>query len=282
MGTRFDLLSISELDTQPLFIAKVEQCLEQLEFCFNRFNPESEISLINQVGYIQSTEVSDLLFELLNLSEKYYHLTEGIFNIATGQLTDSYRNGKQLFRQQLKEFPIELDLNGKSVLLKNNKYKIDLGGIAKGFVLDQMEKICDEFQINDVLISFGGSSISARGSHPYGKGWPVSIKSFKDPNMSLHSFVMQNTFLSFSGKNNQNGETLSRNQAYNPLTGELAASNSLICVESISGTLAEVLSTAILVANNDQRNRLIQRKECKTVVEVKIDNDLTENLTYLK
>ena len=53
--------------------------------------------------------------------------------------------------------------------------RIDLGGIGKGYALDQVADFLKDWDIDNALLSAGGSTVHAIGSAPdSNSGWPVN------------------------------------------------------------------------------------------------------------
>ena len=68
----------------------------------------------------------------------------------------------------------QLHISGSTIKSTNPHVKIDLGGYAKGYALDQASKIIHEHHIKNVLINIGGN-IMAIGQHG-NKPWRVGIQ----------------------------------------------------------------------------------------------------------
>ena len=70
---------------------------------------------------------------------------------------------------------IVLDKNTSSILLKNEKQEIDVGGIAKGYAADEVKNILIKNGIKSALINLGGN-IFALGTKEDGTPWSVGIQ----------------------------------------------------------------------------------------------------------
>jgi thiamine biosynthesis lipoprotein len=129
--------------------------------------------------------VSDPLFELLAHSTYISKLTDYRFDITMGSLTHLWRENtqknivpsKREIRKQLRNVGAQniwLDsLNGK-VQLSKKGMQLDLGGIAKGYMGDQLAGFLKRRQIQSFLIDMGGDLIA--GDAPPGKeGWQIKV-----------------------------------------------------------------------------------------------------------
>ena len=87
----------------------------------------------------------------MKLSKEVYELTSGIFDVSAGTLFDFWKklinNGqvmKMPLEKELKKFTelkgfeyVELNKSESSIFIKKSGIKLDLGGIAKGYMVDK-------------------------------------------------------------------------------------------------------------------------------------------------
>jgi thiamine biosynthesis lipoprotein len=66
-----------------------------------------------------------------------------------------------------------LELNDGSAALRNNAI-VDLGAIAKGYALNEIDGLLDDLEISSALINLGGS-VLAKGRRADGTPWRVGI-----------------------------------------------------------------------------------------------------------
>mgnify|MGYP006382167759 CR=1 FL=1 len=161
-----------------------EECIEELkkyDTLFSKTEPDSDIVKLNSAGG-KEVNVSDDTLELLNLAEKYRILSGGSFSHLSGALSELWG-----FKSDKPSIPKDSDINtalesvnkgsveisGKSVRLTNGA-KIDLGGIAKGYIAD---KIAEIYKNNNVsgIIDLGGNILTV-GEKPDGSLFSVGIK----------------------------------------------------------------------------------------------------------
>ncbi len=128
--------------------------------------------------------------------------------------------------------------------------KLDFGGMAKGWALKVLEKILRRNDVKSAFVDFGGSSILGVGSHPYGDSWKVGVVNPFNGEV-IREVELVDKSMSSSG----NTPTYS-GHIRNPLTGEIVDSKALVTVVSNSPLDAEVLSTALMVASEDERKQI--------------------------
>ena len=145
-------------------------------------------SIAKNKPYINpSAELIEILKEAKILEDASNHL----FNPAIGELIDYWgfhqdefnpiHPDKSKIKTLIERKPSldQLRISGSSMSSINAHVRIDLGGYAKGYALDQANKILHEHHIKNALINIGGNII-AIGQHG-NKPWRVGIQ---DPRRS--------------------------------------------------------------------------------------------------
>jgi thiamine biosynthesis lipoprotein len=161
---------------------------KRLQEIFNFYDSQSELSRLNNTYHVPFL-LSEELLELLKLSKNIIELTNGAFDPSYGRL---YSFWKDLIKKgHIEEFPspeevaklkeiggmqyIEIDERKKTILIKKEGLKIDLGGIATGYIIDKIVGKLKEKGIDSALINIGGD-IYCLGKNN-GKPWKVGVRS---------------------------------------------------------------------------------------------------------
>lgn len=157
----------------------------------------NNIKTINDsYGTNKYIQISDNLFDLLKLGVKLTKITKGTFNIAMGSLIDMYENYYDGVVHKLPDLSlvlssipsyedieniIDFDENTKSVKLNvvenlDAKIKLNLGAIAKGYVIDK----AIEFLKNKnypAIVNAGTSTIATLNTNPNPErnSWAIGI-----------------------------------------------------------------------------------------------------------
>jgi thiamine biosynthesis lipoprotein len=133
--------------------------IARIEAVLSTYRDNSEVSRLNQSGAAWH-QASATLWEVLTLSSKFYHQTQGAFDPTYGS-TDAARGfGK-----------IEMDHKRHRVRLPKGSH-LDFGAIGKGYALDRAYATLKMHRIHSALINFGGQII-VLGSPRDGSAWPV-------------------------------------------------------------------------------------------------------------
>ena len=273
MGTRFDFLTYN-VDEGFFSSAKnfILNELERIENKFSRFNEESEIFRINQFAATENVITDSETLSMLSRCREYYLKTNKLFDITVGKFTSTTSDFDQNEDEQLSPLlnpdnasptgtdKIILDLKESSVRFSTPMLSIDLGGIGKGYALERISKYCIENRITNALMSFGDSSITTIGTHPHGPYWPIGIQNGYISDEPLHTFKLKNNSLSTSGNTPNNRMKFgNKGHIFNPLTGEFQTDSKTVSVAAASPMDAEVLSTALFIASENDKSEILSR-----------------------
>lgn len=162
---------------------------------FSNTIKDSEISQINNANGAYVT-VSDDTLELIQDGIAYADESDGRFDIAIGMLSDlwniseiaenldssdneadaSVLPGDEAIQKALGHIDYHaIDIKGKQVRLTDPDVKLDLGGIAKGFIADQMRARLRDEGITEGVISLGGNVLTL-GEKASGEDYSIGIQ----------------------------------------------------------------------------------------------------------
>ncbi|MCL1949672.1 MAG: FAD:protein FMN transferase [Turicibacter sp.] len=191
MGTavrvRIDVEPSSGIDAESILdeaFQKIEG-LEQL-LTVNDEEAPSEILEINRQAGIEPVQVSETAFSLIEEAVRYTQMSNGTFNVAIGPLVKLWNINFEGARRPDDEEIIEalplLDFNkvilntgDRTVFLEEPGMRLDLGGIAKGFVADYIASFLQDEGIESALLDMGGD-LFLLGSTRQGNPWKVGIQ----------------------------------------------------------------------------------------------------------
>ena len=166
---------------------------------------DSLISQINQAAGRQPVAVDEDTFEVLRQAKRYGRITEGAFDVTVGPLADLWRRameerqlpGDEAVWQALAlvNFAnITLDEEAHTVLLEKAGQRIDLGGIAKGYAVDELRKRLRRHGVHRALLDLGGT-VAALGC-----GLPVGIRDpFRPDGAPMGTLMLEDRIAVTSG-----------------------------------------------------------------------------------
>ena len=122
--------------------------------------------------------------EVISRGLEMGRISGGDFDISVGRLTDLWD-----FKSENPQLPSEIDvsdaartvgyknigLKGKIVTMADPTAKLDLGGIAKGYVADKTTALLEERGVSSAIINLGGNVV-AIGSKPDGEPFVVGVE----------------------------------------------------------------------------------------------------------
>ncbi len=97
--------------------------------------------------------------ECLEIARRMYDLTGGAFDVSIGSGLDR----------------LELDPDELTVHARRGGARLDLGGIGKGYAVDRMAEVLEEWEIPHALVHGGFSSVLALEAPPDRDGWPLTL-----------------------------------------------------------------------------------------------------------
>ena len=133
--------------------------VDRLEQEQSRFVANSDVSRINRLSVGQATRVSPSTMECLGIARRMHGRTGGAFDISVGTGLDG----------------LDLVPEDFTVLARAAGVRLDLGGIAKGYAVDRVAELLEEWDISRALIHGGWSSVLALEPPPEGDGWPLTL-----------------------------------------------------------------------------------------------------------
>lgn len=152
--------------------------IKELEKTFSVHDSESEISRLNK---LKKAEVSDELLFLIRKSIEISRATEGAFDITALPIINLYRNAEKKgippSENQIKETIKRIGWQKIEILGSDVKIpcEIDMGGIAKGYIVDKTAEFLKAQGIRSALINAGGD-IYCFGENPGGRKWSIGIQ----------------------------------------------------------------------------------------------------------
>jgi thiamine biosynthesis lipoprotein len=255
MGTRFECV-LAAFD-RPVRATEAAAIAEEVEYLVRDwhqrltvFDPVSPVSVVNALAAERPVSVDPELFALLDRCLSHTRDTNARFDIAVGSLMRAHGFRSPWPGSPSRDSPepawgsdlIVLDPAACTVRFRSPGVSIDLGAIAKGFVLDLARADLNEFGVTHALIHGGTSSVLAIGPRPDASPWRVRLLA-DDPDSPVVDLV--DTALSVSAPS---GRTVNgRGHIMDPATGRPSDAASAACVIGPSAEVCEAWSTALVV-----------------------------------
>jgi len=242
--------------------------IARLDDVFSNYRPASEISRLSvRAG---RHRVSDELFSVLRRAMQLARQTNGAFDPAAGALTALWREAIE--RQRL-PLPADierasqrsgyeglvLDDDARVVELSAAGVRLDLGGIAKGYVLDRALAVLRHAGADSALVEAGGDIVTG-AAPPARRGWAIGIPHLLGaagaPRCELH---LVDAAISTSGDHAQFVEVDGRRYSHtvDPRSGLGLTHGRAATVVAADGLTADGLATALTVVDEEQMGPLL-------------------------
>jgi thiamine biosynthesis lipoprotein len=157
--------------------------VDRLERELSRFQPNSDITRINQLAAGAHTRVTPSTLECLVIARHMFELTGGAFDVSIGTGLAS----------------LEIDPDELVVRASTSGVRVDLGGIGKGYAVDLVAELLEDWGLERSLVHGGFSSVLALDAPAGGEGWPLTLSDPRDPSRVLARLSVRQTALGASG-----------------------------------------------------------------------------------
>jgi thiamine biosynthesis lipoprotein len=155
MNTSFGLrIDHPNPEQAEMWAGNAVRLLEELEAELSRYRPDSEVSRINRLETNQSMVLSDATDRCLRVALRASELTAGLFDPTLGShTTKADRRPTDALAGKL-----VLDPDRPRIACVEPGRQVDLGGIGKGFALDEMSGLLQDLGAESFLLSAGAST----------------------------------------------------------------------------------------------------------------------------
>lgn len=231
-----------------------------LNTILSNYETDSELSLLGYgAGLGNWTVVSDDLWNVIARAQKLSVTSEGAFDFTLGPATALWRKVRREKKMPaLNVLDSMMRFTGwhrlllcpedQSVCLTVPGMRLDPGGIAKGFALDEGLKELGPVGISSALISGGGDMV-VLNAPPGLEGWQVRMADFEGAKEEAGIIDLENQAIATSGDLFQFVEIEGNRYSHilNPKTGLGLTQRILVSVIAPTGMEADSLATTLSV-----------------------------------
>ncbi|MFC4257952.1 FAD:protein FMN transferase [Marinobacter lacisalsi] len=237
----------------------------------SRYRDDSELSRVNREATERPVPVSQSLFDVLVKAREISAMSDGAFDISfasVGHLYD-FREGQQpdddavragLDRINYRD--ILLDEEDLTVRLRKPGLMLDLGGIAKGYAVDQGIRVLQQAGVEHARLSAGGD-MRLLGDRR-GRPWMVAVRDPRHRDRQAVVMPLSDTAISTSGDYERffiddEGERV--HHILSPSTGRPAGEVQSVTIIGGDAMTTDALSTAVFVLGAKPGLELINELE---------------------
>jgi thiamine biosynthesis lipoprotein len=239
MATVFEVLCAH---ADPRYAAQAAQAafelVDRLEQLLSRFLENSDIARVNHLAAGQGTPVSPWTMECLEIAWHAHALTGGAFDPSVGS---------GLHR-------LDLDPETFTVHAHEGGARLDLGGIGKGYAVDRVAELLEEWGIPRALVHGGYSSVLALEPPPEEDGWPLTLSA---PGSGRTQVRVSARRRAFSASGVRKGDHILDPRTGLAVRGRAGAWVAVAGEEGASAAaVADALSTAFMIQPADEIDAL--------------------------
>ncbi|MBD3667649.1 MAG: FAD:protein FMN transferase [Kangiella sp.] len=292
MGTTYNLtFESNNVSVEELKVA-VTQELETINQLMSTYIPDSEINKFNALTSDQCFRFSDATWLVLVAAKDIYHQTNGAFDITVGPLiqrwgfdaaeyADKVPTDEEVttLRQSVGTEKLRFDYEGQCISKASPELTINLSAIAKGYAVDQIANIMEQFEISNYLVEIGGET-KVNGVNLHGYPWRIAVEK---PASGIHQqqlliVALSNNSIATSGDYRNyfevNGQRFSH--TIDPATGYPITHNlTSVSVIHPSNMYADAYATAFSVMGYDRTKQFAQQHQLPIFLVKNEDHRLT-------
>ena len=237
------------------------------------YDSDSELSRLSQTsGQNKEVEVSPDLWIVLERAQQLAERSHGAFDVTVGPYVNLWRFARKQgvlpdparlakARLAVGYSHMQLDPARHSVKLTVPNMRLDLGGIAKGYAVDQALKVLNRAGISSALVS-GGGDMAVSDPPPGKEGWRIELPPLDVTNAPRARYVLlSHAGLSTSGDLFQHLDVngLRYSHIIDPRTGVGLTDHSLVTVIAPDDFTADGLTKVASVLPPQEALKIIRQ-----------------------
>jgi len=278
MGTETNLTALvpySSLDIPRQGVKNAELALRRIEAMMSAHLEFSELSIFNASTPGEPTELSPELMDLLRTARKFTADSDGAFDVTVGPLIKLWKDadGAKEPPSDQQVQPVRamcgwnhIELRQNAAVRLTDSVTVDLGGIAKGYGIDQAADAMKQAGCSAGVIDVGGD-VRFFGQKPDGQQWTFTVDNPFGEGF-IGTFKMDEGAVCTSGNYRRNVTIGGKRYSHiiDPRTGWPAETSPSVTVLAPTATIADAWATALSVRGPDGLALLPEGVEAMLVI----------------
>lgn len=173
---------------QEQAVAEAVAYMQDMEKLLSTNLENSDVHRINQAAGKKAVKVDARTFNVVQKAIEMSKISDGKFDVTIGAITNLWRIGDIQHQNKPEDAKIKanlplinykditLDSVNQTVKLEKEGMVMELGGISKGFIADEVKTIFEKHGITTAIINLGGNVVVMGTSPNYSQGWKVGIQ----------------------------------------------------------------------------------------------------------
>jgi thiamine biosynthesis lipoprotein len=268
MGTSCQLIAVpaaGKVVDARRAVERAQQRLLSIEARMSTWIDASEVSQFNVAQTDCEVPFSRATRTVLRASQQAFEDTGGAFDITCRPLIELWRRAEsqgvvpraqEIAAARRSSNWLLIELTDSGAIKRAQSARFDLGGIAKGYAIDQAVEVMQSCDLAGGMVDVGGD-LRCFGTPPAGSRWTVQVR---DPFSCdvLTSFQLGEGAVCTSGNYARYREIDGQrySQIIHPCTGRPAAAAPSVTTIAATAQVADIWATALSVQGTDGLARL--------------------------
>jgi thiamine biosynthesis lipoprotein len=163
------------------------EAMERVDGLMSTYRPDSELTIVNEEAHERPVPVSGETWAVLQKAGDIHRASAGAFDVTVGPLLDLWQDAADsnapptpeqiaAARARVGWERVKLDTQARTVTFTQSGMRIDLGGIAKGYAIDQAVEALRKAGAVGAMVDIGGD-IRCFGTPPRGNdNWRIGLQ----------------------------------------------------------------------------------------------------------
>jgi len=246
--------------------------IKRLEGLMSHYKDDSDVAKVNRTAGKEAVTISKETMDVIDASLKVSQITNGTFDITMGVLGKVWHFTKddkgELTPPSAEEVKkllplidyrqIMIDKQNNTVKLAKQGMQINLGGIAKGYIIGKAAEVLKKNGIKKGIVHAGGDMVvfNEKDSPP----WLIGIQTPRNKDKIIGTLKVSHAAIATSGDYERFfiKDGTRYHHIMDPSTGFPANKCRGVTIVAKDSTLADALSTAVFVMGPDDGMKLIE------------------------
>ncbi|MGE7916934.1 FAD:protein FMN transferase [Lysinibacillus xylanilyticus] len=210
---------------------KAEKWLQYVAKEWSRFQPNNELSQLNDLKMGETLHISSLLYECLVQADHYYQLSNGLFSPYLKLQLEQHGYNQSFPFITAKSTSLQnkppiagqpFQFLGDGQVMKVAQQEIDLGGFAKGYAIEKLANWLEQEVSSDFGLIDGGGDLKMWSSGE--KTWTIGVADAWNIDKEISSIKMKTGAIATSNQvyRSWTQGTMKKHHLLNGQTGEIA------------------------------------------------------------